>query len=85
MRRSAIALSMPSPICCWRSTTYMGGVAFVSEPYERQITPDTLARLDAFTEKLGIEWHISANSWWYPGWTIRILFYEPDETEGSTG
>ena len=65
------------------STKYAGSVAFASEPYEMAVTPDAVARLDAFTEKLGIKWHLSANSFWYPGWTIRILLYEPGETEGS--
>ena len=58
----------------WGSTKYRSGTAFVSEPY--QVSPETVALLDSFAKRIGVDWHLSANSWWYPGWTIRILFCE---------
>lgn len=67
----------------WGSARHPNGVVFVSEPY--QVFPRTVALLDSFAKRLGIEWYLSATSWWYPGRTIRIVFYEPKEKRGSRG
>ena len=63
----------------WGSTE--GGRVFVSEPY--QVMPRVVALLDSFAKRLGIVWHIDANSWWNPGSTIRLAFYEHEETGAS--
>lgn len=56
----------------WGSTE--GGKVFVSEPY--QLLAGEVAELDSFATKLGVKWYISACSWWYPGQTIRVAFFE---------
>ena len=61
----------------WGSTD--GSRVFVSEPY--QVSPRVVALLDSFAKRLGIKWHIDANSWWNPGSTIRLALYESQETE----
>jgi hypothetical protein len=63
----------------WGSTNHRGRTAFVTEPYNG--TPDVLEAAARFAERLGIKWHVCANSWWYPGWTVRILFYEPEANQ----
>ena len=47
---------------------------FVSEPYG--ISLSAMKSIELFAEKCGLEWNISSNSWWNPGETIRIEFWE---------
>jgi hypothetical protein len=63
----------------WGSTaTPAGRPAFVSEPYLR---PDMVQQAEAFAKTLGLEFAISANSEWYPGNTIRLMFWESDDDQ----
>jgi len=63
----------------WGSTTTPAGrPAFVSEPYLR---PAMVQRAEAFAKMLGLEFVMSANSEWYPGNTIRLMFWEPDDDQ----
>jgi hypothetical protein len=58
----------------WGSTVLLNGTpAFVSEPYG--ITSETLAEVEAIAEECGCYANVSANSYWYPGSTIRIEIY----------
>ena len=57
------------------------GQVFVAEPFE--VEPSTIALLDTFAERLGVGFRISANSWWQPGKTIRLEFFEREEGEDA--
>ncbi len=59
------------------STTWRGQTAFVSEPYN--LTAGELQQIADMCERCGLHYHVSANSWWNPGRTIRILIFEPEE------
>ena len=48
---------------------------FVSEPYG--FCMDYAKILDAIGSTLDVVWHISSNSWHFPGKTIRIIIHEP--------
>jgi hypothetical protein len=54
-----------SAACC-----YAIGDILVAEPYN--FYSATAKSLDIFCKKLDLEWHVSSNSWWYPGSTVRI-------------
>ena len=56
------------------SVWYSGEKIFVSEPY--QITNKDHSQISELARELDCEYRISSNSWWYPGHTIRIEFYE---------
>jgi hypothetical protein len=43
---------------------------FCGEPY--QLNAREIAAWEAFAELAGLECYVSADSWWYPGWTLRI-------------
>lgn len=43
---------------------------FVNEPYHYYAEPN-----QAFADLLDCELYVLANSWWYPGWTIRVAFW----------
>jgi hypothetical protein len=58
------------------STTIHGRMAFVAEPYP--VSAETIGKIAELARQLGLECFVSANSWWYPGWTIRIGFWKPD-------
>lgn len=51
-----------------------GGQRFVSEPYPE---PNDLAGAERFAALLGLRLKIDANSWWYPGFTLRLTFTLP--------
>ncbi len=51
------------------------GECFVAEPYD--ICGLCVQLLDALEVALDVEWHITANSWHFPGRTIRITIHEP--------
>lgn len=61
------------------STTIGDRRAFAIEPYN--LTRPCLADVFRLGDELGLDVEIDANSWWYPGRTIRVLFFEP--TEGN--
>ena len=60
----------------WGSAELKGKRVFISEPYN--VTKQTIADIGAFCEPMGLEFYISANSWWLSGWTVRIVTYEPE-------
>lgn len=57
----------------WGSTRHCAQVAFVAEPYG--ITEQEVALIATIASDLGCDWRLCSNSWWYPGSTLRILFY----------
>jgi hypothetical protein len=58
------------------STHYRGRPCFVNEPY---LSSEDMDKNRRFAELLGLHWVVSSNSWWFPGNTTRIAFWEPDE------
>lgn len=62
------------------STVIDGREYFVCEPYPYCCRFEHLAGIVEFCQKTGLEHRISANAWHYPGKTIRVLFWEPDDT-----
>ncbi len=54
------------------STTLGDRICFVSEPYN--VNPAELQQVKDLAEKIGCQWYLCANSWWYPGSTLRIVF-----------
>ena len=58
------------------STKWDGQPAFVSEPYG--VTAKELQQVADMCERCGLFYRVSANSYWYPGSTIRILIFEPE-------
>lgn len=52
-----------------------GRVAFVSEPYS--VSADDLRSIAEIAALLNCEWWVTANSWWYPGHTLRIVLAQP--------
>lgn len=47
---------------------------FVAEPYG--FSTRTALWLDAIADALDLTWHISSNTYWFPGSTIRIILHE---------
>jgi len=60
------------------TTTFRGRPAFVSEPYH--LTRKDVDNIDDLCKAIGCEWFIDANSYHYPGYTIRVLIHEPTPT-----
>lgn len=52
---------------------------FVLEPYS--ISAERLARCEEVARVCGANVVVEANSWWYPGRTIRIAFYNQAECD----
>ncbi len=50
------------------------GRCFVAEPYS--FCTGTALWLDAIAEALDLTWHVSSNTYWFPGSTIRITLHE---------
>lgn len=65
----------------WGATTWGNHPAFVAEPY--QLWTRDLQSIEQFADRCGIAWHVTPNSWWYPGWTLRVLFYERNDSQGG--
>jgi hypothetical protein len=61
----------------WGSIRVGERVCFVSEPYA--ILPSDVLTIHAVAECLGISYDVSGNSYWRPGDTLRITFYEKDQ------
>ena len=58
------------PGCCCSDAA-----AFVSEPYG--LTDKDAKEVTRFCEALGgLSWHVEADSWWYPGSTVRIVIHD---------
>lgn len=59
----------------WGSTKLTDGrIAFVSEPYG--VSLKELNHISDVARAIGCECWVSANSWWYPGHTMRVVFAE---------
>ena len=63
----------------WGQCSWGNGMAFCSEPYS--IGVEGLQSVQDLATAIGCEWSLSANSFHYPGWTIRIVFFQ--KSEGS--
>ncbi len=61
----------------WGTSRIGSRSVFVSEPYDFDL--DDAKEVDVFCKTLGLGWYLSSNSWWYPGRTIRIVFYEESQ------
>jgi hypothetical protein len=61
----------------WGSTKVNGEEAFVSEPYD--IGSEALLECEEIAKRLGLVFYIDANSWHYPGRTLRLVFRRPVE------
>ena len=61
----------------WGGTTWRGRPAFVSEPY---CDPDRIAAGQRLADRLGCGFEIDPNSWWYPGATTRLVWFEKEES-----
>jgi hypothetical protein len=55
----------------WGTSTINDRLCFVSEPYNVSMADQI--RIDEIAKRIGCRWYLSANSWWFPGWTIRIV------------
>jgi len=51
-----------------------GRVAFVSEPYS--VGADQILECEDIAKWLGLDFWVDPNSWWYPGYTIRLIFVQ---------
>jgi hypothetical protein len=56
-------------VCCNEASK-----CFVTEPYGFDFGKAQV--LEAFCAILGLEWHVSSNTWWNPGATVRITIHE---------
>jgi hypothetical protein len=66
--------SVRGPFACCNNTAKLN---FVSEPYG--FSRNTAKELDLFCDVLGgLDWHVSSNTFWYPGATVRITIHEPN-------
>jgi hypothetical protein len=64
-------------------TEWHGHECFVSEPYD--IGATDVQQISELAAVLDCEWHISSNSWHFPGSTLRVLLYPKAAKEGDTG
>lgn len=55
------------------TTQYNGNTYFVCEPYD--LSHNEMEAVETFASKYGLLWRLDANSWHYPGYTIRIVFW----------
>ena len=62
----------------WGVAVVDGRPGFISEPYAN--CADVKAAL-RFAELLDLEVDFQANSWWYPGQTLRIVFFRPVDAQ----
>lgn len=60
----------------WGSSRQNDVTVFVTEPYS--VTEGCLQAVGAFCRVLHLEWYVSSNTWWFPGRTVRIVIYEPE-------
>ena len=62
----------------WGTTTdAKGRPVFVTEPYG--LTATGLETIQALASACKCEWRVEANSYWYPGHTVRVVLYEESE------
>lgn len=66
----------------WGATILSNGQkVLVSEPY--QVSNKSLEVVAELADRVGCRWWISANSWHFPGRTIRIVFAEKVEDDAQ--
>ena len=58
------------------SATWGNARAWVSEPYPHAITAESVRQIQLVADLANLYTGISANSWHYPGHTVRIVFWE---------
>ena len=63
-------------------TTEQGKAVFVSEPYD--LMPNGIEGIVRFAKACGCEWYVTADSYWFPGRTVRVVFRE-GENQVKTG
>lgn len=56
-------------VCCRKA-----GKCFVTEPYG--VDSDKAHWLDVICDTLGLKWHVSSDTWWNPGGTLRVTIHE---------
>ena len=61
------------------SATWGKGRAWVSEPYPHAITAESMRQIQLVADFANLYTGVSANSWHYPGHTVRIVFWEKDD------
>jgi len=61
------------------STTWGKGRAWVSEPYPHAVTAENLRQIEIIADLAKLHCGVVANSWHYPGHTVRIVFWEKDD------
>ena len=64
------------------SATWGKARAWVSEPYPHAITAESMRQIQLVADLANLYSGVSANSWHYPGHTVRIVFWEKDN-EGN--
>ncbi len=67
----------------WGSTLVDGQRVFVSEPYN--LPPEAIEQIATIAKAIDCTWWISANSWWCPGYTIRVVIAPPREKKTGGG
>jgi hypothetical protein len=63
----------------WGSSRIGEKLCFVSEPYHVDVASQI--QIKAIADRIGCNWYLSANSWWYPSQTIRIVIEPPNAAE----
>lgn len=61
----------------WGVSVVQGERIFVSEPYEN---PDKIEEFFSFAKMLDLEYNINPNSWHFPGRTLRLELYPPEDS-----
>lgn len=61
------------------STMWGKARAWVSEPYPHAITTENLRQIELIADSAKLHCGVDANSWHYPGHTVRIVFWEKDD------
>jgi hypothetical protein len=70
---AANSLTHTSWLDHWGSTRYRRLQAFTSEPYN--LDENDIKAIAEIARRCDCHWFLDANSWWYPGSTIRVVLY----------
>ncbi len=65
----------------WGSTTYHGRPCFVSEPYH--LSEADVAAIAELCRRCNLDFHLSSNSWWFPGSTVRAVISQKQSNATS--
>lgn len=66
-------------VSMWRSPRDGCPIRFVSQPY--QISLSEMRQIVSRCDQLGLEAMVSASSWYFPGTTVRIDYWHPDDQD----